>query len=921
MTFPWRRKLPGLALLLAAALFAAASAATHVRAQDQTPLRTIIEVDGGRSSEMEFEVNPPSAAYLDENDEIEIALPSDFILPSPVAADKIGLSGSGDPRTANPIRPTAAAPISGNALTLTIPAGVADRVGTNEHLVITIERGSGIVAPETPVGFDDPDDGYPVTVTFIDVNNNAEEGVRVDAKDENIIVVKNPVSSTVPNARIRIELVTHAEAPIDGSQEITVDFSGPSPDSEFNLPSTITKTRITIRPAGESSFSPSDVLVQGARVNLTLPEDKSVPAGDYTISFSQLANIRNPFAAANRIITVSSFVPGDQLDEITAVILRTTTVSPLEGPRGSQFTLEGKGYAQGTVTIYHDEDGDQEIDPGETLDSKKTSRGAFTVKLNALGPFEVRDPEGGQEIRVYSVNTRDSNGVTDSAEFVITSSIEFQPASAKIGSKVTMTIFDWDDYEHDYVAAVSISGIPVFVADVSDEKGRYEGCYRIDDGYEIGDDRSVSLTFEIPAGVPPGEQTVSVFDVLELELRDYSPEGEPPAEPCPNGGGSSFNGRALIKEGATPITAATIEIGTQSLVITPETAVRGQRVTLRGSGFTRRVGGVNCPETGSASEICSITVNGVPVVEDLSQFEVAHDGSVSMTVTVPTGARTGENEVQVTGWDNTLGAGTLTVPAPSITLTPTQVQRGEQVTVRGSGFAANGTVLLDYGNETVGAGQSDGRGSFKLLFRVPLGVDIGQEYRVTAVMKMEGHDGLEASAAHSAPEATITTSPEWVSSGEVVTIRGENFPSFALVRPVRFGNREITPVPNISTDRNGSFEIEFEVQGIALGDQTLRVEVSGVVVTHVVEVAEPPLSGPPYRVFRDLIRSGVLLRVWYLERSTQQWYFFDPGPEFAEFSNLEQVPPGEVVWIHLSAPHEFQGKQLGPAGTPWASIN
>ena len=94
------------------------------------------------------------------------------------------------------------------------------------------------------------------------------------------------------------------------------------------------------------------------------------------------------------------------------------------------------------------------------------------------------------------------------------------------------------------------------------------------------------------------------------------------------------------------------------------------------------------------------------------------------------------------------------------------------------------------------------------------------------------------------------------------------------------------------------------------GEQTVRVEASGVILTHIINIAEPPRSGPPSRVFHELIRAGVLLRVWYLERSTQEWSFYDPAPEVAEFSNLKQVPPGEVVLIHLSAPHRFQGEDL-----------
>lgn len=269
MTFPREWKLPGLALLLAAgllAVLAAAGAFAPPGVGGQTNLRNVIEVDGGRSSEMVFEVTNPSPEYLNDGDEIEISLPAEFTLPSSVDKEKIGLSGSGDGRTEVPNDPKEPAPIDDHKLTLTIPDGLAARVmdDEDEHLVITIESGSGIVAPETPIGFDDPDDGYDVTITFVDANGNVGDGTTDEAEDKNIVVVKNPVSSTVPNARVRVELVTRAEAPISGSEEITVDFSGPSADSEFNLPSTITKTRITIRPDGESSFSPSDVLVQGA---------------------------------------------------------------------------------------------------------------------------------------------------------------------------------------------------------------------------------------------------------------------------------------------------------------------------------------------------------------------------------------------------------------------------------------------------------------------------------------------------------------------------------------------------------------------------------------------------------------------------------------------------------------------------------
>ena len=137
-------------------------------------------------------------------------------------------------------------------------------------------------------------------------------------------MVKNPISSHVPSAAVRVVLVTYAEAQIGPSQEITVDFSEPSADSEFFVPASITNTRVTISYTNtgptdkpSDSFSPSEILVQGAKVTLTVPPGtntnpagKIVPQGEYTITFRQSARIRNPSAAGTPDIEVTSFVEG-----------------------------------------------------------------------------------------------------------------------------------------------------------------------------------------------------------------------------------------------------------------------------------------------------------------------------------------------------------------------------------------------------------------------------------------------------------------------------------------------------------------------------------------------------------------------------------------------------------------------------------
>ena len=73
---------------------------------------------------------------------------------------------------------------------------------------------------------------------------------------------------------------------------------------------------------------------------------------------------------------------------------------------------------------------------------------------------------------------------------------------------------------------------------------------------------------------------------------------------------------------------------------------------------------------------------------------------------------------------------------------------------------------------------------------------------------------------------------------------------------------------------------------------------------------------PAAEVFQEL--GDRLVLVWYLDRATQTWSFYDPDPEVAAFNTLVEVSSGDVVSVVLSAGDtvEFQGYTLYAGRNP-----
>ena len=434
----------------------------------------IISVHGGRDQELTLTLTPPPQEdlnggpvfrYLGGMDTLQLEF-GGFDLsgaqdPSP---DLFELSYSkGNDANAGFLKPEVDA--AARTVTLTYGTSVQAAVTDNDtELIITIKQGTGILTPEIPTTSDNDDELHVIKATFKD----GDEGLPdVQATELHLVSVRNPVSSTVPGEEVRVELHTYAQSPIHANEEIAVDFAGPSEETSFTVPDDIDAKNVTIAWEGQRPTNPSSVLVQGRRIIITVPPDDDGTAeitGDYAITFRERAGIRNPRAAGNRIISVFTLARPNILDEITAVIRRATTMTPPKGPRGSTFTLEGKGYADGTVTIF--DGNDRNIDAGERLDWANTVTGTFTTDLTAKGT------PGSPTYRVW---TLDSNGVYHHVDFLIESALAFDPERLPSGANLRITVTDWDP-DHGALAAVTVGGKIAHAAQAVE----YEECFELD---------------------------------------------------------------------------------------------------------------------------------------------------------------------------------------------------------------------------------------------------------------------------------------------------------------------------------------------------------------------------------------------------------------------------------------------------------
>ena len=154
-----------------------------------------------------------------------------------------------------------------------------------------------------------------------------------------------------------------------------------------------------------------------------------------------------------------------------------------------------------------------------------------------------------------------------------------------------------------------------------------------------------------------------------------------------------------------------------------------------------------------------------------------------------------------------------------------------------------------------------------------------------------------------------------VAPGTRLTVKASNLPLYTAIG-LSIGGIGVagSSIGELAeTDGTGSWEGTPLVPQLTPGTHTVELTVNtvgdDVDVATFVEIADI-ITRSSDEAFGVLIENGTLTRVWYLDRQTQTWSFFDPSPEFAEFNTLTEVSTGQIVTIIMNAQDTFQGSTL-----------
>ena len=534
---------------------------------------------------------------------------------------------------------------------------------------------------------------------------------------------------------------------------------------------------------------------------------------------------------------------------------------------GSKFFTEGLGeaaFCQGIIAT-------------------GTRAGAGTVGADDIVnvTFEVAVPTfmPGNVNYICMVDGEGRTSGSDVEDYKLKPSITVSPTTANVGDTVTIFAQDFpaNVINHDWLKLAGQS-----------EGGPLGRDFQTLIGPISAVDGSASGTFVVPSFL---EGTVKV----EAAWQKFEADGTTRAK--------ADDGKDAVEKADTSLTI----IGS-SLSISKAEALPNELLTITGDGF----GGDNVAKA-------KITIDGVPLeihkdsLNSDDMVDVSSAGQFvatvilwpdSSTATNPT-LTAGVHTIDVEDDAGFSGSVTVTIPAPTVKVTPAAAGPRDVVTISGENWPVEN---LDGGNieavtidVTDGARKRtysvypDGAGRFFQEHQVHSGVTIPSTSRVEATYD----DTLVKLTSYEVPEAVIDINPMSAQPGDQLTLSVDKMPVYAKVSSVQIASREVIPVGNFSTDRTGSVTVDgVVVPGLDPGIYSVLMRVGDTVAIGSVEVlSEGPIGTEQAVADATAPLGDSLSAVFFFDNISKSWSFYDPRPEFAELNTLNNLVNGQAYWV------------------------
>ena len=721
-------------------------------------------------------------------------------------------------------------------------------------------------------------------------------------------------------AQITVKFETSMFLAIDES--ITLEVS-----DDFGVPSSIRASDVSISGMGAESAtataspesaSPRSVIVEtdsvAERYVITLnignmddsadrETDKGLAAGPVTVVFRQGAGLTNRteggsddwFVKTSQEDLLDSLPMTDDYDEgqIPKVytVPHTISLSSYADSRGEEITAIGKGFKNGTTTrFWRDADNDGTRDTNETVlcDAVANGDDIAECKFTLFAPpFKPGFGPAGNMNYVNAIDGRGKTATMPLKRIELEPSISVNPKRGIPGDSINIQLHDFQTGDMvtriEFARTVDICG---------GDSGKT--CQSIGATGSVGDNGTLSFSFNIPTTVTPGAQ----------DLRVHTENGND---------------------------NTTFTVGAGELQLSATNVLPNQRISISGSGFTKSSnqnpayigdpGGEDnsCVEdTGGNRIIGTVTLDGDqipwPRINDGDGIEVTSGGTWSAPVDLPISASTtssGTRELKIIDCRGGVATIDLTFAEREVTMTPAEGGVGTEVVITGKNYPVSNDdgsdieVEVEYDADVDiddDDAEPDALGNFTVILEVP--EDAGIPSNNTVSVKFHEDDGSEVldTFTHRVPQGTVSFSATRGAEGSSLTITANGFARYTRVDLVEFGDREITPTPNPSTDTNGNSEFTVSIPGSDPGIYIIRVEIDTVVATSTFTVVSGSGAADASieTVLANVISAAALDRVFRFDNSTKSWEWYISDPAFSASNNLGGLSSGDLVYIKVT---------------------